>query len=162
MSVAEQTKTLLGSDVQYSRSYEQSASIASVDYFKGRIVEVTKRFDFEAGHFIPGHPKRCQYVHGHSYKLYVTVSGPINSEGVVIDFNDLNSIVNEQIDKLDHGFLNDIYEKPTAEIMAVDFMETIESCLKDNYYELHCEEIKLYETAKCCATVRRKRCGCDG
>lgn len=144
--------TLLGGAIDYeAANYDR---ISAYEY-KGTVVEVTKQFDFEAGHYVPDHPERCKYVHGHSYKLFVTLSGPINKDGMVVDFHELNNIVSEFIDKLDHSFLNDIYELPTAEIMAADLFQRIETKMV-HFKGVHCEEVKLYETSKCCATVRRR------
>lgn len=154
----DQLKTLSGSAVQYEAS---NNSRIPVSKYEGKIVEITKKFEFEAGHYVPGHEGRCKYVHGHSYKLYVTLSGPISENGVVVDFSTLNSIVVPLINERDHGFMNDIYEFPTAEVMAAHLMDSIESAL-ETFGNVHCEEVKLYETEKCCATVRRKRCDCDG
>ena len=123
------------------------------DDFESEYVQVTKEFGFEAGHFVPNHPKRCKYVHGHSYKLFVTVGGFLNTQGMVIDFGDLSAIVGSVIDKFDHGFLNDYFRNPTAEIMAVYLRRTFERLLPEG---LHCDEVKLYETAKCCAISRRR------
>ena len=62
-------------------------------------IRITKKFTFEAGHALYGYDGKCKNVHGHSYKLYVTVIGkPISDTdnvkyGMVIDFSDLKSIV---------------------------------------------------------------------
>ena len=62
-------------------------------------IRITKKFTFEAGHALYGYDGKCKNVHGHSYKLYVTVIGvPIADKdnvkyGMVIDFSDLKSIV---------------------------------------------------------------------
>ena len=61
-------------------------------------IRITKKFTFEAGHALYGYDGKCKNVHGHSYKLYVTVIGvPITDKdnvkyGMVIDFSDLKSI----------------------------------------------------------------------
>ena len=60
-------------------------------------IRITKKFTFEAGHALYGYDGKCKNVHGHSYKLYVTVIGvPISDKGnvkygMVIDFSDLKS-----------------------------------------------------------------------
>ena len=57
-------------------------------------IRITKKFTFEAGHALYGYDGKCKNVHGHSYKLYVTVIGvPIADKdnvkyGMVIDFSD--------------------------------------------------------------------------
>ena len=66
-------------------------------------IRITKQFNFETGHALYGYDGKCRNVHGHSYKLSVTVSGtPIDDSshvkfGMVIDFTDLKKIVKEEI-----------------------------------------------------------------
>ncbi len=62
-------------------------------------IRITKQFNFETGHALYGYDGKCRNVHGHSYKLSVTVIGtPITDTahvklGMVIDFGDLKKIV---------------------------------------------------------------------
>ncbi len=74
------------------------------------LIRLTKQFSFETGHALYGYDGKCKNVHGHSYKLAVTVIGePISNEedvklGMVIDFGDLKKIVKQEIvDKFDHA-----------------------------------------------------------
>ena len=68
-------------------------------------IRITKKFEFEAGHALYGYDGKCKNIHGHSYKLWVTVIGsPIEDpehvkNGMVIDFGDIKEIVNEYIVK---------------------------------------------------------------
>ena len=73
-------------------------------------IRITKQFSFETGHALYGYDGKCKNVHGHSYKLSVTVIGsPITDRsnvkfGMVIDFTDLKKIVKEEIvDQFDHA-----------------------------------------------------------
>ena len=50
---------------------------------------VTRSFTFEAAHRLPWHGGRCRDLHGHGYRLEVTVEGPVDANGVVIDFDDV-------------------------------------------------------------------------
>ncbi len=65
-------------------------------------IRITKQFSFETGHALYGYDGKCKNVHGHSYKLSVTVIGsPITDRsnvkfGMVIDFTDLKKIVKEK------------------------------------------------------------------
>ena len=124
-----------------------------------RKVSVTKRFTFEASHNLIDYDGPCSKLHGHSYKLYVTVSGYVDtvSENVtdcmVIDFKDIKSIVKrEVVDKLDHTYLNEVFTQPTAEVMAILIFETLE-----NAFPKDCtlEKIRLYETEDSYAEVCR-------
>lgn len=112
------------------------------------MITVTKNFRFEACHFLPSYVGACHNLHGHSYKLSVTVTGDIQKEGekrgMIVDFKDLKKIVKEQvIDALDHSMLNETYENPTAEIMVEDIGRTIYSHLPKN---VSLVSVKLWET----------------
>lgn len=83
-------------------------------------LKVTKQFGFEAAHFLTKYHGKCERMHGHSYKLFITVEGPLQENGMVIDFVILKKIVKEKIiEKFDHQCLNDFFENPTAENVAV-------------------------------------------
>lgn len=80
---------------------------------------VTCSFTFEAAHRLAWHPGKCRNLHGHSYRLDVTVSGPLDDNGVVIDFDRLSEIVHrEVITAWDHRDLNQVIDNPTAELLA--------------------------------------------
>lgn len=134
-------------------------------------IRITKHFDFEAAHALPGYDGKCKNIHGHSYQLFVTIIGtPINDKtnpknGMVLDFGDLKKIVNtEIIDVFDHAIvLNKDSEhlslaekiaeyshrivlvnyQPTSELMLIDFSEKIIHKLPKGV-DLH--SLKLYET----------------
>lgn len=134
-------------------------------------VRITKQFTFETGHALYGYDGKCRNVHGHSYKLDVTVIGePIadishKKYGMLIDFGDLKKIVKEEIvDKFDHATvfnkntphleLAKELEKrghkiiladyqPTSEQMLIDFSGKISQRLPENI-RLH--SLKLRET----------------
>lgn len=126
-------------------------------------VYITKRFTFEACHHLPNYNGKCANVHGHSYKLEVTVSAekdftlghssPYNN--MVIDFSTLKSIVNaEVVNKYDHRDLNEFFAMPTAESMVVEMFEDIRSKLNDMFDFVRLEEVKLWETEDSYASFR--------
>ncbi len=80
---------------------------------------VTCTFTFEAAHRLAWHPGRCRNLHGHSYRLDVSVEGPLDDNGVVLDFDTLQAVVRSQvIDAWDHHDLNEVLDNPTAELLA--------------------------------------------
>lgn len=87
---------------------------------------ITKTFEFEAAHHLPWHEGKCHRLHGHSYKLEVTITGDVYQDvagfplsGMIADFADISRIVKSNIiELLDHHDLNDIIENPTAERIA--------------------------------------------
>lgn len=123
-------------------------------------IRITKLFTFETGHALYGYDGKCRNVHGHSYKLSVTVAGaPISDTdhvkyGMVIDFKDLKNIVKEEIvNVFDHATVFNkntphvelakeletrghsvllVDYQPTSEMMVIDFAEKIKRRLPDN------------------------------
>jgi len=134
-------------------------------------IRITKQFSFETGHALYGYDGKCKNVHGHSYKLSVTVIGkPITDAsnvkfGMVIDFTDLKKIIKEEIVNIfDHAtvfnkntphvelakVLSDrghnvilVDYQPTSEMMVIDFAKKIKKRLP-NTIQLH--SLKLQET----------------
>ena len=68
-----------------------------------RYAIITREFTFEASHHLPNHKGKCRRPHGHSYRLQISLRGPIkeapgqSDEGMVMDFDDLKCIVNSTI-----------------------------------------------------------------
>lgn len=115
---------------------------------------VSKEFSFDAAHNLVKYHGKCENLHGHTYKLVVTVAGEKDDEGMVIDFSELKKIVKDNVlNILDHSYINDIIEQPSAENIAEWIWNKISSKLNSNRYFLY--EIKLYETPTSYVTLRR-------
>ena len=111
---------------------------------------VTRSFTFEAAHQLPWHAGKCQRLHGHSYRLEVTVEGPVGDQGIVVDFSDIREVVErEVVARFDHRYLNDLIENPTAELLAHEIWKTIEAA------DLAVSHIRLWETVDSWVDVRR-------
>jgi 6-pyruvoyltetrahydropterin/6-carboxytetrahydropterin synthase len=114
-------------------------------------VTISRDFKYESAHFLPkvtdGH--KCKNLHGHSYKLTVTLRGPVGSDGFVMDFADLKSLVNPIVNCLDHHLLNDIpgLENPTVEVQLLWLWEQFSSVP-------HLYELVLKETETSSASYR--------
>ena len=81
---------------------------------------ISKEFTFAAAHALPFHKGKCRFLHGHEWKLKVSISGPINSTGMIMDFSDLKNIVEKTIiDQMDHAYINALLFNPTAENLCV-------------------------------------------
>jgi len=82
---------------------------------------VTKKFSFDAAHKLLHYKGRCQFLHGHTYFLSVTVQGQVDKKsGLAMDFNNIKNIVEKRvINLLDHEYLNKIIKQPTAENLAI-------------------------------------------
>lgn len=80
---------------------------------------VGKEFTFDAAHFLPRYYGKCEKMHGHTYRLSVSVEGKIGENGLVIDFVILKKIVKERIlDRLDHQLINDVLPVASCENIA--------------------------------------------
>lgn len=133
-------------------------------YNKQAIVEVTKEFTFDSSHQLKEYNGACARLHGHTYKLQVTLEGVVNEIGIVVDFKDLKGVVTEKIlSKLDHYNLNDKYPfNTTAENMVVSMFDEMNGYVK-NYSDYHrryikLKEIKLWETPTSFASYKGRQC----
>ena len=86
-----------------------------------------KEFEFEAAHNLLHYHGKCEALHGHTYRLAVVLEGTPDAEGMVLDFSELSRIVKERVvSRLDHAYVNDIIEQPTAENIASWVWDQIE------------------------------------
>jgi len=136
------------------------------------VIRVSREFTFEMAHALKSYDGPCRNVHGHSYRLFVTLAGtPLDDDknpknGMVIDFTDLRDIVlKEIVNQFDHSVVvsND-YDAEKMEMMkktfgntvVVDYEPTCENLVADFARRLKCKippgarlhSLKLYETAK--------------
>ena len=111
---------------------------------------VIRTFGFEAAHQLPWHPGKCRNLHGHSYRLEVTVEGPIGAQGIVVDFADIKAVVErEVVERYDHRYLNDLLDNPTAELIAAEIWKSLEA------EGLGVSRIRLWETESCSVEISR-------
>lgn len=140
-----------------------------------RVIRVTREFSFEMAHALKNYDGPCRNVHGHSYRLFVTLTGtPVNEaenpqNGMIIDFTELKDIVLKKIINLfDHSVVvsNDYGQEkmemmkktfgntvivdyqPTCENLIADFAERLKNQMPKGA-KLH--SLRLFETAKSCA-----------
>lgn len=86
--------------------------------------QLTREYRFEAAHSLPRVPEghKCARLHGHSYRVTLVVEGEVGADtGWVVDFGELDGVVDPIIARLDHRTLNDIpgLENPTSELLCV-------------------------------------------
>ena len=133
---------------------------------------VTKTVRFDAAHILTNHNGLCKNLHGHTYRVEVTVAGDVGPENdMVMDFKDLKRLATETIcDKFDHAFIYNggsaaeceiaaVVEKYGMRTVAVPFRSTAENLAK--YFFLGLSEhiaglsaVKVWETADSCAEYR--------
>ena len=121
-------------------------------------ITVTRRFSFDAAHYLPGHEGKCQNLHGHTYQLEVTVGREElipggSSEGMIIDFGELKTMVHRLVvDPLDHRCLNELLPyRPTAENMVSHFFDVLSPVLAGFGAQL--VRIRLWESPESYAEV---------
>lgn len=110
---------------------------------------IGQTYHFESAHRLPLLPEshKCHYLHGHNYKMIITVDGKLDERGFVMDFAELDVLVLPLLKKVDHKCLNDVegLENPTAEIIAQWFLDRVEVA----------KSVRIYETDSCFAEVTR-------
>lgn len=139
-------------------------------------MKVTRHEEFETAHLLPGYNGGCGNLHGHSYKIEVTLEGPQDENfDMVLDFKILKQIIKNTVP--DHKFV--YYEKDeigkqiaevldkynlkyevypfhtTAENMVGYFAKEIDEKIKLNYPNVDVAEVKLWETTNSYATWTR-------
>ena len=133
------------------------------------MIRITKEFKFEMAHALHGYDGLCKNIHGHSYRLWVTIKGKVlkekshNKDGMVMDFDILKKLVKPNIiDKYDHSLVLNAnsphaeidftaFEKvfflpyqPTSENLVIDFANEIKRKLPKN---IELQKLILSETA---------------
>ncbi len=145
-------------------------------------MQITRLFEFDSGHRIPNHNSKCRNMHGHRYKLELTLSGRIletpnqSHEGMVLDFADVKRLALDFLDTLDHAFLVwqddhqliDFLKTTDSKYIIVPTIPTVENLVKfidenlqpafaKTYNDsLSIKSIKLWETPNCFAQITHK------
>ena len=136
------------------------------------MITVTKTVRFDAAHVLANHQGLCKNLHGHTYRVDVSVSQAEDDDrDMVIDFKDLKTIANEVIcDRFDHAFIYNtesagekeiaaVVEKNGMRTVAIPFRSTAENLAKMFYNELKSRvpglsAVKVWETADSCAEFK--------
>ena len=133
---------------------------------------VTKTVKFDAAHILTNHQGLCKNLHGHTYRVDISVTQPEGDESdMVIDFKDLKTIATETIcDRFDHAFIYNtesvgereiaaVVEKNGMRTVAIPFRSTAENLARLFYDDLKpriagLSLVKVWETADSCAEYR--------
>lgn len=109
-------------------------------------MKITRTFSFSAAHHLTDYYGECERPHGHTYRLAVTVDGPVAANGLVIDFVALKKIVERKvIAKVDHRDLNDFFKNPSAENIAIWIWKQLKNIGKDTKTKVKLKTIQLWE-----------------
>lgn len=123
--------------------------------------EVSVEAGFAAAHQLRNYRGKCENLHGHNYKVRVTVQGEdLNSIGLLADFTELKAALREISEFLDHKFLNEIPPfteiNPSAENVAKYICDELQKSLREGASEVPVKiaEVKVWETDTSTATYR--------
>lgn len=114
---------------------------------------VSKDFKFDAAHHLTKYNGKCENPHGHTYRLRVTLEGKLNDDDMVMDFVALKKLVNDKVlSKYDHADLNDFFENPTAELIAMEIWKMLDGASEFGSAKLY--EVVVWETEGSFVTYR--------
>ena len=120
--------------------------------------EVSVEQTFAAGHALRDYKGKCENVHGHNYRVQVTVAGEqLADNGLLVDFLELKRLMHGVIEYLDHRFLNDLAPfdviNPSAENMAKYFHDEISRGFTTDA-PVRVSEVRIWETDSSVAVYR--------
>jgi len=119
--------------------------------------EVAVEYSFAAGHALRGYKGKCENVHGHNYKVRVSVQGEkLNSIGLLVDFTDLRGALKELAERFDHHFLNEVAPfdeiNPSAENLAYYMGTELQKRMINHGVSVNC--VTVWETDSTSASYR--------
>jgi len=120
--------------------------------------EVSVEQSFASGHALRNYHGKCENVHGHNYKVRITVQGEqLDSTGLLVDFAEVKRLMGDVIDYLDHRFINDLAPfdvvNPSAENIAKYFYDRVSGGLS-GAGGVQVSEVKIWETETSSALYR--------
>jgi len=126
------------------------------------MAEVSRTFTLDSAHFLPNYQGKCSRIHGHTWTIRITVSGPINPEtGMVLDFSTLKSSVITPLEEIfDHYVLNEKHPfhtpgfPPTAENIGKFILSYAQEVLGI----VHVSKVEVWETPNSLATIYPEDC----
>ncbi len=121
--------------------------------------ELTIMAEFEAAHNLRNYQGKCSRLHGHNWKVEVTVRGDkLDELGMIIDFTALKAEVKQIVDRLDHYYLNELTafqeRNPTAEHIAKYIYEELVGLLPKHNVVLY--QVKVWESARSAVAYRQE------
>ena len=118
--------------------------------------EVSVEETFAAGHALRNYKGKCENVHGHNYRVQLTIEGAeLDNIGLLVDFVEVKRLIRGVVDRLDHRFINDLEPftviNPSAENLAKYFYDEIAAHLPAS---VRLGQVKIWETDITSATFR--------
>lgn len=121
--------------------------------------EVAVEQVFASAHALRNYKGRCENIHGHNWKVRVTIAGErLDETGLLVDFIDVRDLMGKILDRIDHQFLNEIppfdVVNPSAENIAEYFYQKMIEGLGNTPVPVKVTEVKIWETDIQSATYR--------
>ena len=121
--------------------------------------EVSVEQTFAAGHALRNYKGKCENVHGHNFRVQVTIEGErLDDTGMLVDFLDVKNLMQAVIGRLDHQFLNEVapfdVKNPSAENIAEYVHDEMTEGLAGTPVPVRIREVKVWETDIQSATYR--------
>lgn len=121
--------------------------------------QVSVEETFSAGHALRNYRGKCENVHGHNYRVRITLEGPqLDSIGLLVDFTQLKQVLREVIGGLDHQFINDLQAfrsvNPSAENLAKYFYDEVSRQVTELPPGAHVSDVVVWETDTASAQYR--------
>ncbi|MDT8284488.1 MAG: 6-carboxytetrahydropterin synthase QueD [Thermovirgaceae bacterium] len=114
-------------------------------------------YSFDAAHNLVAYHGRCERLHGHTYRMALTLRGEPDSEGMIMDFLEIKKTVREKVlDILDHSYLNDLISQPTAENICIWVWDRLSGAFPKEGKGPFLYEIQIWETAGNSAILREE------
>ncbi len=93
--------------------------------------QITRERTFSASHQLRNYKGRCERLHGHNWRVRVCVQAEdLNESGMVMDFHDLDKLMQEAIEPFDHRHLNEVTDFETANPSAENIAKAIGESIK--------------------------------
>jgi 6-pyruvoyltetrahydropterin/6-carboxytetrahydropterin synthase len=120
--------------------------------------EVSVEQTFAAGHALRNYRGKCENVHGHNYRVEITIQGEqLDETGLLVDFLEVKRVMGGAIEYLDHRFINDLPPfdqiNPSAENIAKYFYDRVSTGLKTGV-DVRIAEVRVWETDTSSAVYR--------
>lgn len=118
--------------------------------------ELTVERRFSAAHHLRDYDGPCARLHGHNYRVEITVRGDkLDERGMLVDFGPLKALCDEVLDALDHRCLNDLEAFAAANVTAENLAAYIYHAVGVRLSpELFMAAVRLWETDGSSVTYR--------
>lgn len=114
-------------------------------------------YTFDAAHNLVAYHGKCERLHGHTYRMAVTLRGEPGPEGMIVDFLEVKKSVRDRVlNLLDHVYLNDVITQPTAENICLWVWERLSEAFPQEGEGPSLFEVQVWETESNSVILRKE------